>query len=343
MESTQRKSLKILSVLFHKRTLFVIAPYVLALLVISVSISCTDNVILQESLSVAPTSGYVSSGDIFIASGGSVATTTSPFPLHTITQWSDSGAFVRTIAASPIATTLYFGVDLDVAGTKLYHSVEAVDRVETVDLTTLVTTTHVLDAGLSGATMRALAMLSDGGVVAAESTTVIEKYTSAKVRVTVNFPITVTANIMGIKRISGDRFAVLFNGNPDNPKIYNNDGTLAATVSGLACTTNCDPAGIVELADGRFVISVQAAASNSLELFSSSFAYIGQFYKDATVLQSPGPLTLLKNGDILACSTAINSCERIAVSGDVGTRVGSHAFISDSSRMRQPTAIVAVP
>ena len=237
MESTQRKSFKKLSVLFHKRTLFVVAPYVLALLVISVSISCTDNVILQESLSVAPTSGYVSSGDIFIVSGGSVATTTSPFPLHTITQWSDSGAFVRTIAASPIATTLYFGVDLDVAGTKLYHSVEAVDRVETVDLTTLVTTTHVLDAGLSGATMRALAMLSDGGVVAAESTTSIEKYTAAKVRVTVNFPITATANIIGLPTIYGDLFSVLFNGNPDNSKIYNKVGNLAVTVSGLTCTS----------------------------------------------------------------------------------------------------------
>ena len=135
----------------------------------------------------------------------------------------------------------------------------------------------------------------------------------------------------------------MFSGNPDNPRVYNNDGTLAATISGLGCTTNCDPSDIVELPDGRFVLSVQAAANNSLELFSSSFAYVGQLYRNTAVVNTPGAMTVLKNGDVMVCSTAFNTCERIAISGNIGTRVGSQAFISNASLMRQPTAAVTAP
>jgi hypothetical protein len=309
----------------------------------TLSTSCSDNVILEEALR-STTSAYVQSGDIFIVSGGNVSSAATPYPIHNVTQWSKEGVFIRTIAASPTnTTTFYFGLDLNPAGTHLYHTVEAVDRVEEVDLSTLVTTTQLIDANLTGATLRAMAVLSDGSFVVAESTTSIEKYTSAGVRVTTNFPLTVTANVNSIQRISGDRFVVLISGNPDNPRVYNNDGTLATTISGPSCTTNCDPYDIVELPDGRFVVSLQNTTFHSLELFSSTFVHVGQLYRNTAEMITPGALAVLENGNIIVCSTALNTCEQIAISGNTGTRVGTSAFISNASLMRQPTAVVVAP
>lgn len=317
------------------RLVVTVLPFILTL-------SCSDDVILEESLNV-PTSGYVSSGDIFIVSGGTVAQTATPYPLHQVTQWSKNGAYIRTLHATTNLTTFYWGIDLNPEGTALYFTQENVDRIEKIDLTTLVNTTEILDANLSGTTVRSMAVLSDGSYVVAESPTSIEKFAADGTRVAVTFPLTIATSINNIKRISGNRFVVLTTGNPDQPRVYNNNGTLAGTISGLSCTTNCDPYDIVELADGRFVVSVQAAALQSLELFSSSFVYIGQLYKNTTHLINPGPLALMSNGNVLACTSTTNTCEEISITGSTGTRVGSQALISDSSLMRQPTAVVIAP
>ena len=219
------------------------------ILMLSCTLSCSDNVILNEALAIDETpvvsTGYAESGDIFIVSGGITAPNVTPFPLHNITQWSADGTYIRTVAQAPITTTFFYGADLSPAGTELYHTIETVDRIELIDLTTLVTTTHILDANLSGATMRAMAMLSDGSVIAAESTTSIEKYTAAGVRVAVGFPLVVAANVNSLKRISGDRFAVMISGNPDNVRIYSNAGALQTSLTGPACNTNCDPFDIL--------------------------------------------------------------------------------------------------
>jgi hypothetical protein len=306
--------------------------------------SCGDGVFLDEALELPPAvTGYFESGDIIIVSGGSVARTATPYPLHTITQWSSGGEFKRTLSTSPSTASYYYGVDFAPDGTNLFFTIENVDRVDKVNTSDLVVTTHVLDVNLSGTTMRAIAALSDGGVVVAESTTSIEKFDVNQARVATNFPIVVGATITQIKRISGDRFAVMATGNPDYPRIYNNDGTAVTTLTGLGCTTNCDPYDIVELADGRFVVSVQNTGYHSLELFDSNFNYIGEFYKDSSVLLFPGAMDLLANGDIVVCSTILNTCEQITVSGDTGSRVGTKALIGDASLMRQPVSIRVVP
>jgi hypothetical protein len=133
------------------------------------------------------------------------------------------------------------------------------------------------------------------------------------------------------------------NGNPDAPRVYSNAGTLLTTMSGLACTTNCDPFDIVELPDGRFVVSYQIAAANSLELFDSSFVRVGTLYSNPAVLMTPSALEVLENGDLLACSQAYNTCERFAISGNLATRVGDRAFISNTSLVRQATKVIRVP
>lgn len=314
------------------------------LLLLGTTLSCSDNVILEEALRVddpVTSTGNVSSGDIFIVSGGTVGQTTSPYPLHMITQWSSSGAYIRTIAQSPITTTFYYGADIDPTGTYLYYGVETVDRVDRVDLSTLTTTTAVLDANLTGTTIRGMAMLSDGGMIVAESTTSIEKFNSAGVRVTTNFPLTLTANINNVKRISGGRFAVMISGNPDNVRIYTNAGVLSTTLTGPACGTNCDPYDIVELDDGRFLVSNQV--THALELYNSSFTYVAQAYLNTSVMITPGAMAKLADGSVLVCSTALNTCERFTISGNALTRVGTQAMISDASLMRQPTSVTVMP
>lgn len=312
--------------------------------------SCGDDVILDEALrsTTEPVTEpeaetYFQSGDIIIVSGGTVARTASPYPLHTITQWSSTGAFIRTLASAVGTTTYFYAADLDANSTSLYYTIDTVDRIEKINISTLVATTHILDAALTGTTIRGVAVLSDGSVLAAESTTSIEKFDANLARVSVNFPIVVGATIQSIKRISGNRFVVITTGNSDYPRVYNNDGTLVTNLTGLTCTTNCDPSDIVELSDGRFVVSYQNATYQSLELFDSSFAHVGQLYKDTDILRNPGAMSLLANGNIIACSTLYNVCEEISVSGSTGTRVGTSALIGDPSLMRQPTSVLVIP
>jgi hypothetical protein len=229
----------------------------------------------------------------------------------------------------------------------LLYTVDTTDRVEkfNVYLPNIVSN-HIIDGtNLTGTTLRTLAGLSDGGTVIAESTTSIEKYDSAGNRITTNFPLTLTANIMKLRKISGGRFAAITTGGaPDSPRIYTDAGVLSTTISlGLACTTNCDPSDILELSDGRFLVATQIASQNSIELYSSSFAYIGQFFKDGTILQNISALAQMADGNVLACSTTFNTCEKIQIVGNTGVRVGSRAFIDAASVMRQPTDLLVVP
>ncbi|MCB0347793.1 MAG: hypothetical protein KDD37_03115, partial [Bdellovibrionales bacterium] len=176
------------------------------------------------------------------------------------------------------------------------------------------------------------------------STSSIEKFDSDGVRVTTNYPFTVSTTIQKVRTISGDRFAVTYTGGNDSVSIRNNDGTASTTVaSGLACGTNCDPTDILELPDGRFLISYQIAAVQGIELYSSTFVRIGTFFQNSTLLQNISSMALLANGNVLACSSTFNVCEQLAISGSVGVRVGSSAFIDDASRVRQPTDVVVVP
>lgn len=318
---------------------------ILVLLPIAALAGCGQKKFLTEVLN--STTG-ITSGDILVLSGGTVSRSTSPFPLHQISDFYSDGTF-KSVVRSVSSTELMMGMALGANPNELLYTVDTTDRVEKlqIGLPTAVGN-HIIDANLSGTSLRAIATLSDNGTVVAESTTVIEKYDGSNppVRVTTNFPITLTANIMKLRRISGGRFAaVTTGGTPDSPRIYNNDGTLATTVSlaGLACTTNCDPSDILELSDGRFLVAVQAAALNSIEMYSSNFVYIGQFFRDTTILQGISALAQAHDGNVIACNTSFNTCEKLQITGNTGVRVGSRAFIDAASVMRQPTDVLVAP
>ncbi len=321
-----------------------IAWFVLTLLMLG---SCGEEAIIEVSSEgddpVVEEPTYFSSGEILIVSGGTVDSTATPYPLHNITHWSPTGEYIATVATTVSAGSRFYAAAIDIPSSSLYYTIDNVDRLERIDMDTGITTTHIIDASLTGNTLRAVAALSDGAVVVAESTTSIEKYDVDKVRVTTNYPITVSATINSIQAISGDRFVVLFTGGTDTPRVYNNDGTLVTTIGGLACGNNCDPNSIVELPDGRFAISYNIASLDSIEIFDANFAHLGQLYKNSTLMPRPGSMAVFPNGDILVCSTSINVCERLTINGIVATRVGDRAFIGDGSLMRQPTSVLIVP
>jgi hypothetical protein len=100
---------------------------------------------------------------------------------------------------------------------------------------------------------------------------------------------------------------------------------------------------VVELPDGRFVASMQLAAKQSLELFEADFSYVGVLYRDLTVLPSPGSLDVLENGNLIVCTLVLNACEQLSIDGNTAERVGSRSLISESSLIRQPTAVRVLP
>ncbi len=316
---------------------------VIGMISLGVLFGCGDKAFLEDAITAQRI--FIESGDIIILSGGSVARTATPFPLHQIHVFSSNGAY-KGILHNANSSSFLMGMDFSFDLTKLLFTVDGTDRVDSIDLEEQTTpSNHLIDGtNLTGATLRTMAVLSDGGTVVAESTTSYEKYDSSGTRITTNFPITVTANTMKVRAISGGRFALVFTGGTDSVSIRTNAGVVSTSISsGLACATNCDPSDILELPDGRFVVAYQNATNQSLQIYDSSFTRIGALFADTTVLQSISALALHSSGDILACSTSFNTCERLAISGNTATRVGSAAFIGDAGKIRQPTDILVVP
>lgn len=282
-----------------------------------------------------------SRGDIIVVSGGTVASSATPFPLHKIALFSPSGVFKRFLYEGKTGELLYGGV-LDSITNDFLFAVDTVDRVDRIDLNSFARDSALLDPNLNGTTMKAITSLSDGSIVVAESATVIEKFSAAGVRAAAPFPITLPTAINHLKTISGDRFIVTFTTNPDSPRVYNNAGTLVATFPITSpCTNNCDPYDVVELSDGRFVVN--SRITHGLYLYSSTFTYIGVMYLNTTILNMPSGMTLLPNGNLLVCSTSFNNCEEFLISGNTATRVGTTALINNVSAARQPLSVMVVP
>lgn len=283
----------------------------------------------------------VVSGDIVVVSGGTVASTATPFPLHKVSVFNSRGVFKKFLYEAKNAEFLYGGA-LDQATNDFLIGVENMDRVDQIDLRSLQKSTAILDSNLSGTTIRSVAVLSDGSRLVAESPTVIEKFSSGGVREGAPFPLTIPTAINQIKSISGDRFVVTFTTNPDSPRVYNNSGTLVATFPITSpCTNNCDPFDVVELPDGRFVVN--SRITHGLYLYSATFTYIGVLYLNTAVVNMPSAMTLLQNGNLLTCNTSFNSCDEIKINGNIGTRVGTTSLINNISAMRQPLSVTVIP
>jgi hypothetical protein len=281
------------------------------------------------------------SGDIIVVSGGTVATTATPFPLHKVALFNSEGVFKRFLYEATTNERLYGGT-IDSTTNDFLFGIDTVDRVDKIDLNSFDRSSAILDPTLTGTTLRTLSSLSDGSIVVAESPTVIEKFSSAGVRAAAPFPIAIPTAINSIKTISGNRFVVTFTTNPDAPRVYNNSGTLAATFPTTSpCTTNCDPFDVVELPDGRFVVN--SRVTHGLYLYSSTFTYVGVLYLNSSILNTPSAMTVLGNGNIAVCSTSFNNCEEFSISGNTATRVGTSALINNTSAIRQPLSIMVVP
>ena len=317
----------------------------LKLLILSLSFltfSCND----QANLLVAAsgTSG-VDSGDIIVVSGGTVNRSTTPFPLHRIALFSRTGNFKRFLYEAPNATEFLWGAGIDPVTNELIFGSDNIDRTQKIDLASQQLLPDVQDANLSGTTIRAVAVLSDSSRIVAESPTLIEKYSAAGVRATAPFPLTITTAINGLKAISGNRWVVTFNGTNDQPRVYNNAGTLAGTFASAVgfCTTNCDPFEVEELSDGRFLMTSQLANNGAVFLYNSNFTFVGRAFQNLEILRTPSSITTLSNGNYLVCCTTYNTCEELSLSGNTLTRVGNQSLIANPSLVRQPTKVIVVP
>jgi len=225
-------------------------------------------------------------------------------------------------------------------------TVDNVDRVDQINIASGSSNYYLIDPNLTGTTLRAVEALSDGGTIIAESTTSIEKYSSTGARVTAGFPITAVNTVTSLRRISGGRFIALGTGGSDNPRVYSNAGTLLATVptsGATGCGANCDPFDMIELSDGQFVATFQTTTHRSLELFNSSFGYVGRLYRDTNVLMTPNSIAQKANGNIIVCDSTYNVCEEFAIQGVTATRVGTSPLIGNAAVMRQPMNVLVVP
>jgi len=335
-----------LKIIDLKILVFSISKWVTLCLCCITFFSCGTKVNLDEAVKPGTTTtSRVQSGDILVLSGGTVASTATPFPLHQIVAYDSTGNF-KSIIYQPTMGSFIYGMAFSLDHKSLFISVDTVDRIERLFFESLLNVPYIVDTNLSGTTMRSVEILSDGSILAAESTTSIEKYSSSLSRVTTNFPNTAVNTITNIRRISGDRFIALGTAGADNPRVYNNAGVLQATVptSGLTgCAANCDPVDMIELKDGRFAALHQVAATPAIEIFNSSFGYVGRAYSNASILRTPNSIAQRESGNLIVCDTTYNTCEEFTLSGITATRVGASSLIADPSNMRQPLKVLVVP
>ena len=311
----------------------------------SLVMGCGQSDFLPDAVTATASSSGMS-GNIIIVSGGTVARTATPFPRHEIIEFSPNGSYKSTLY-SALSTEFLMGAAYRSSDDSLLVAVDTTDRVDRIPFSNRIPVLNLLDVvNLTGVTMRGIAVLNDGGSLIMESTTSIEKYTSAGVRIAVNYPkVCGAVNLMHVRKISGGRWVMVCTGltsGTDAPRVYNDDGTAGTptTFSGAPCGVNCDPSDIVELPNGNFVVSMQI--THSLEMFGPTGTYLGRAFLDTTVLQTPSAMALLKNGNIIVCSTAFDNCEQFSINGITATRVGSKAFISDDL-IRQPTDVLVIP
>jgi hypothetical protein len=281
------------------------------------------------------------SGDIIIVSGGTVARTAAPFPLHRVALFNSRGVFKKFLYEAASTEFLYGGTLDSITGDFLFV-VDTIDRVDRIDMDAFNRYSVILDGNLTGANLRSIESLSDGSIVIAESPTSIEKYSSAGVRASAPFPLTLPTAINAIKKISGNRFIVTFTTNPDSPRVYTNAGVLSATFPITSpCTNNCDPYDVVELPDGRF--AVNSRVTNGIYLYSSAFVYVGVLYLDASIINQPSSMAVLENDNLLVCNTTFNTCDELKITGNTAARVGVTPLISNVGTVRQPLATMVIP
>ena len=86
----------------------------------------------------------VISGDIIVVSGGTVAATVTPFPLHKVALFSSSGDFKRFLYEGKAGELLWGGAIDSITGDFLF-TLDNIDRVDRVDLDSLQIFSSLLD------------------------------------------------------------------------------------------------------------------------------------------------------------------------------------------------------
>lgn len=93
------------------------------------------------------------SGDIIVVSGGTVASTATPFPLHKVALFNSEGVFKRFLYEGKTGELLYGGT-IDAITNDFLFTVDTVDRVDKIDLNSFQRFSALLDLTLTGVTLR---------------------------------------------------------------------------------------------------------------------------------------------------------------------------------------------
>ncbi len=316
--------------------------------------SCGERILPNLDLPVEETTPEATqtvyeAGDIILVAGGSVVRSTSPFPPHTIASFNPTTGALKEVLYTADSTELLWGAQITPDNQSLVFTVDgSIDHIASLDPITLSKGVYLLDATMSGATVRSLALLPDDSWLIAEARNAIEKYDSNLANLTGSgFRLTTSMNYINrILPVSSDRFMVFQSAHTDDrPLLYSNSNASSATVInlGLTCANNCDIHDAVELPNGNFVFSVMNASYNSLILTNSSFVVQGQFFKDEIALPGPSTMKLLDASTILVCTFLSGVCEKVIVNGNTGSLATTGTFINHPVYSRNITDIVVVP
>lgn len=338
-------------------------PLTLSLLATFMILSCGTEEKSTSNTSTPPASTpqtyiYVASGTAYAGNGITPATAT-----NTIVRYTTAGVFDRIVrdytnspGDSPIAMVNY-------STTTILVLVENTSsrRIEEVAKDGSSYSTFLSNGTALSAQLRSLALSADGGFLVSKGTA-IEKFNSAKTRITVgaNPFINAPASTCATSTTLSPKIAVHSSGNivmlhaaasPNNQVNYISKNGYTTTADCLSvvegASANHYPTAVHLHSGGKLLVGYSSNTGPvhqiySYDLSSTAITAAAVAYNDTSVLQGISEIAAGPDGSVLvaASAPALNTIEKFTISGATLSRVGTSTFIGPSVFTKSVTAIL---
>lgn len=207
---------------------------------------------------------------------------------------------------------------------ELAVALDGKDRIIAIDPVDGGTRDLIVSGSLNGV-IRSMTQLDDGDLLIIESDNV-ERFSVDGLRRTTGWPLSVPSGTQ-VRALQNGGFVICAGGATDQVRIYDTDGNLQYSDSGLG---SHDARGCEELSDGRIVVS-WAGASDQVWIYNSDLTNGTVLVDNADISLMPAPNSIAIDADdnIYVADTSYNHILKFSSSGTFIETFGSFSNSQD--------------
>ena len=268
-----------------------------------------------ESESIPTTSNlYVAAGDILVSSSVT----------DTVHQFDKKGNYKRILYRTPLATETVGGLGWMHSTNEILVAMEGTpDRVLAISVVDGSNRVAFQDAQLGG-TIRSVTQLYDSRSILVSEQTAIERFNELGLREThaAPWPSVVMANVQDIKALQDGRW--IATSTTQAVRIYNDSVTAFAALATAAIPAGTTAAhGVAELANGKFLVSWEGAATDYLSVYNSDLTLDRHIFgNNQAQLTAPRGVAQMANGNYLVADNTLDYVLEISPAGQVVKIIG---------------------